>query len=64
MLNDPISAYMKRHHLTQYDLAFKMKVRPATISDWIHGRHKISKKHAKKLEKISKGEITLEDLGW
>lgn len=43
---------LKRHGLSYRALAKLMDVRPATVSDWVNGHHKIPKVYLEKLRAV------------
>ena len=58
-----IDKYLEKHHLTQIEFAFRLRVTVLTIRKWMKGI-KPRKKMAMRIVRATKGEITLEDLGW
>lgn len=57
-----INKYLEKHHLTQLEFAFRLKVTERTVYKWRIGI-KPRKKMAKKIVKATHGEVTLDELG-
>ena len=50
--------------MTNYDFALMLKVSHSIVSGWIKELHRPTFKNAQKIFKKTKGQVTLEDLGW
>lgn len=58
----PLREYMKRHNLTQHEMADRIGASQAAISMWLLGTTKMSVKRAADIEKRTGGEITRQAL--
>jgi len=54
--------YLKKHNLNAYNLAAMLKLSHVTVYNWLKGVRP-HKRLAKKVEHLTKGEVSLEDLG-
>jgi transcriptional regulator with XRE-family HTH domain len=54
--------YMRSRNFTQEEFAAMIHVKPSTISNYIHGRRKPTLEIGRRIEKFTKGKVTIEDL--
>lgn len=59
-----LAEYIQKYKLSYTEFAKRYRLHDETVRNWIHGKHKPRLKIAKNIERRTKGEITLEDLGW
>lgn len=56
---EPITAYMKRHDLSQKSFAIRMGVSQSAVSQWLNQSKRISLTTAQRMEKRTRGEISV-----
>ena len=59
---EPVRAYIEKHGITQGDFAKMMGVCQSSVSQWVRGIKGISFRNAHKMQKKTKGEITVRAL--
>jgi DNA-binding transcriptional regulator YdaS (Cro superfamily) len=57
-----ISYYLKKHNLSRAAFAKKAGVIDKAVSHWITGERKPKPATALKIERVTKGEVTLQDI--
>lgn len=57
-----LKSYLNLLDIEYQDFAELIKAHPTTISNYIHGRRKPSSTMSARIEKITKGKVTLHDL--
>jgi transcriptional regulator with XRE-family HTH domain len=58
----PLQSYLARHDITQAEFGKRIGLKQSTISDVLNGRNRFSPEAARRVEIITQGEVTLDQL--
>ena len=64
MQNMKLNDYLQKHNISGPDFGKIIKVSGETVRRWVKLGHRPTARIAKRIQTKTKGEITMEDLGW